>query len=97
VRDSLEQVSNAVEKIETLDLPSRQPRRMAGGPNMAKPPLISNKRNSEAPKDEIPKMDLGNPTNSRRMAAPVGGGYAPSVGGGYAPSAGGSYVPSGGY
>jgi hypothetical protein len=68
---------------------------MAAGPNLAaKPPLIGNKRNSEAVKDEIPKIDLGVPKNTRRMAAPSGGNYAPSAGGSYVPSVG-SYQPPG--
>ena len=58
MRESLEAVSDAVEKIGTLDI-GRPARRMAGGPSMAKPPVLASKRNSEAVKDEIPKMDLG--------------------------------------
>jgi hypothetical protein len=66
---------------------------MAGGPSMAKPPTMASKRNSEAVKDEVPKMDLGgNP--SRRLVQPSGGAYVPSAGS-YVPSAGaGSYNPS---
>lgn len=91
VRESLDAVSNAVEKIETLDIiPARPARRMAAGPPMAKPPMIGSKRNSEAVKDEIPSMDLGGNQPRRMAGGPTAGGYNPSA-------AGNSYAPSGGY